>query len=202
MNNLQKGCLALLLLCSLFLNVRNNGFPLGYHPDEVKKVAFIENGSQDFYHPVLLLQSVRSLNAVFDFTVPQEIAELGRFVSALAGAAVVGATFLLAKRQMPPPWAFLASAMTATSPLIVMHAHYLKEDLLFTCFFLFTLLQLLRTLDAPKMRNFACLGLAAGLPSPRNMPAFSCSLFLFLSCWPSPHLSNERSSRAFCSAPS
>ena len=163
MTNFHKGCLAILLLASLFLYLHNNDFPLGYHPDEVKKVAFIQSGSQDFYHPILLLQSVRSLNAFLHFNDPQQIAEVGRLVSALAGVAITATSFFIAKRLMPPAWALLAATMTASCPLIAIHAHYLKEDLLFTSFALLSLLQLLRTLDTPKFSQFSLLGLLCGL---------------------------------------
>lgn len=158
----HKAILALLLVCTLCLNLLNNDFPLGYHPDEVKKTDFILEHNQDFYHPILLLQSTRLLNSVFHDNTPQQTVELGRLISALAGTAATAAIFLLAKRQMGAGWALLAAAMTAATPLVAVHAHYLKEDLLFTCFFLITLLQLLKTLDAPKTSQFLLLGIAAG----------------------------------------
>lgn len=183
MTNLHKICLAILLLASFLLFFHNNDFPLGYHPDEVKKVDFIQNGTQDFYHPILLLQSVRGANGILRITDPQKIAELGRLISALAGVVMVGATFFLAKRLMPPAWALLASAMTAACPLIAVHAHYLKEDLLFTCFAMLTLLQLLRTLDAPKASQFVLLGILLGLAaSSKYVGALLIPLCLIAPC--------------------
>ena len=41
---------------TLGFSVFNNDMPLGVHPDEPKKVDFVLRGSQDFKHPVLMLQ--------------------------------------------------------------------------------------------------------------------------------------------------
>ena len=155
--------LFLILLYSLVLNLWNNDFPLGYHPDEAKKVRFIEQSQQDFYHPILLLQVVRSLNFVIDIKNSQHLAELGRTVSGILGTALVAISFFIAKRRLTPQWALIFAFALATSPILVIHSHYLKEDIIFVCFLMLSLLLLLRCFDWPTKTRFFLFGIAAGL---------------------------------------
>src|SRR5262245_31740072 len=74
---------------SLALNLTNIGFPLGYHYDEPKKVGFVQTSTQDFQHPILMLQIVRALNSRLRLTEAQAVGELGRIASAFEGACAV-----------------------------------------------------------------------------------------------------------------
>jgi len=157
------GVLAVITSASLALNLWNNDFPLGYHPDEVKKVEFIATGTQDFHHPILLLQLARTANAVAGREGAQEIVELGRAVSAVAGACIVVLSFLLARQIMPPLASLLAAALAAVSPILVLHAHYLKEDMVFTACALAVLLALVRFVSTPTSASAVLLGISLGL---------------------------------------
>ena len=57
-----------ILIFSLFLNHWNADFPPEYQGDELKKILFIQEGRQDFQHPILMLQAVRSLNYFLGFS--------------------------------------------------------------------------------------------------------------------------------------
>lgn len=152
-----------ILVLSLGLNLWNNGFPLGYHRDEPKKVRFILQGEQDFHHPLLMLQEARVVNRVLGLEREQAVVILGRTLSALNATLAVLVLFLLARRRLPPPYALWTALAAAVSPILVVHAHYLKEDVLLTLFCLLTLLALFRYMERPTWRGAVLLGLCAGL---------------------------------------
>jgi 4-amino-4-deoxy-L-arabinose transferase-like glycosyltransferase len=155
--------LAVIAAASLALGLWNNDFPLGYHPDEVKKVGFITTGTQDFHLPILLLQLTRAANAIARLDGGQEIVELGRAVSAVAGACIVVLAFLLARQILPPLGSLVVAALTAVSPILVVHAHYLKEDVVFTACALAALLALCGFVATPIFRRAVLLGVSLGL---------------------------------------
>lgn len=136
---LEYSLLFTLLLLILFLNVWNNDFPLGYHVDEIKKVHFILTNTQDFYHPILMLQLNRLVNGFLHLNSPSEVVILGRTLSTIAGAVIVLFTYLIARRILPKLAALFAAFSVAVSPMLVVHAHYLKEDLLLGAAFMFAL---------------------------------------------------------------
>lgn len=152
-----------ILVLSLGLNLWNNGFPLGYHRDEPKKVRFILQGEQDFHHPLLMLQEARVVNRVLGLERGQAVVLMGRTLSALNATLAVLVLFLLARRRLPHPYALWSALAVAVSPILVVHAHYLKEDVLLTLFCVLTLLALFRYLERPVWRSALLLGLCAGL---------------------------------------
>lgn len=153
----------MVLLFGAALNLWGNGFPLGYHFDEEKKVRFLATGAQDFHHPLLMLQVARVANAVCGVEDARGAAVVGRSTTALAGVAVVLAVFLLARRQVGDRVALFFALATAVCPLLVVHAHYFKEDVLFTACALLALDAYLRFLDRPAFRSAVVLGLWTGL---------------------------------------
>ena len=155
--------LTVIAAASLALGLWHNDFPLGYHPDEVKKVGFIATNTQDFHLPILLLQVTRAANAFVRCGSGQEIVELGRAVSAVAGACVVVLSFLLARLILPPLGALLVAVLTCVSPILVVHAHYLKEDVIFTACALAVLLALVRFVARPGPTAAVVLGTTLGL---------------------------------------
>ncbi|MFC1745172.1 hypothetical protein ACFL35_14350 [Candidatus Riflebacteria bacterium] len=88
--------LAGILLFSLFLNLWNNDFPLGYHVDELKKTSYILTGRQDFKHPILMLNIIRFINLFLKVKDPQKLVEMGRTVSGIFGTPGVLVFFLVA----------------------------------------------------------------------------------------------------------
>mgnify|MGYP001791595064 CR=1 FL=1 len=124
--------LLLILAIAAGLNFYGIDFPLGYHPDETLKVYFIQNNSQNFFHPIFILQVVRTANLIFGFQSEQQIAVLGRATTALMGVAIVFLTYKIAEQQLPSRYALGAALLTAVAPGMVMHSHYLKEDIALT----------------------------------------------------------------------
>ena len=124
--------LLLILAIAAGLNFYGIDFPLGYHPDETIKVHFIQNNSQNFFHPIFILQVVRTANLIFGLQSEQQIAILGRATTALMGVAIVFLTYKIAKQQLPSRYALGAALLTAVAPGMVIHSHYLKEDIALT----------------------------------------------------------------------
>ena len=72
----KSECLTLFSICfaASLLYAFNLDFSLGFHGDEGKKVRFILQGTQDFNHPILMLQFARLLNLLFQETDPEKLA--------------------------------------------------------------------------------------------------------------------------------
>jgi 4-amino-4-deoxy-L-arabinose transferase-like glycosyltransferase len=155
--------LTLILLVSAVLNLWNNQFPLGYHGDEVKKTLFIQTGTQDFHHPILMLQLTRIANLAIGFQDPQKVAVLGRSCSALAGVGIVYLSYWLARQILPLAWALLAALAVAVSPTLVIHAHYFKEDVVFTVAALLSLAAFIRFVRRQDAGTALQFGVALGL---------------------------------------
>jgi len=115
---------------SLLLNLWNRNFPLGYHFDEPKKVRFILTGEQDFHHPVLMLELVRWANDWQASRSPQEVVELGRTVMGIVGACLPVVMIWVALPWLGRRGALMVGALVAVTPTLVLHSHYLKEDML------------------------------------------------------------------------
>lgn len=119
-----------IFIVSLLLNLSNRDFPLGYHFDEIKKVDFILTGDQDFHHPLLMLEMVRWVNAGQGLTDPQAVVELGRTLMAVVGACVPVVMIWFAVPALGRGGAWVLGALVAVTPTLVLHSHYLKEDML------------------------------------------------------------------------
>jgi len=161
-----------IVLLSIFLNVCNNDFPLGYNRDELLKVDFIQKNHQDFHHPMMLLACVRAANLFFDFSDPQSVIVLGRTVVGIVGGCMVLVLFLLARRFMNPFYASMTALSAAVSPIFVAHAHYVKEDLHLTFGCLLSLVMLFRLIEKPDWKNTLCLGLSSGLAFSSHYKSF------------------------------
>ena len=155
--------LAAILLLSASFNLWHINFPLGYHIDEPVKVDFIKQGTQNFNHPILMLQLVRTANLAFGFAADQHVVVLGRSILALCATATVFVSYLLARRVVRPMPALIVAAGVAVSPTLVIHAHYLKEDTLLTLWLMVSLFAFLKFIDLSTWRSAVCLGLAWGL---------------------------------------
>jgi hypothetical protein len=148
---------------SVGLNLWNLTFPLGYHFDEPKKVDFVLSGRQDFHHPILMLELGRVVNEVWAADDRSGVALRGRLVSALGGAAIPAAVWFLCLRLMPAGWSLLAGVTTAALPIVAIHAHYFKEDVLFTACALWALVAWRQLLEWDDWPAALVWGLAAGL---------------------------------------
>lgn len=158
----EAASLGAILLLAALLNFAHADFPFELHPDEGTKVGFVLTGTQDFKHPLLLLQIVRAMRAVAPTEDPQRIAAMGRTVSAVAGLAILLFAHALFRRSLEASWALLATLVLAVAPILVVHAHYFKEDVLLTAACLGALVALCRCVER---RPFATieLGVATGL---------------------------------------
>ena len=155
--------LLLVLAASASLNFINLDFPLGYHADEPLKVSFVAEGRQNFYHPILLLQLARLGCALVGAAEPMAIVQVGRTVSAVSGVALVLGVFVLARRQLSPLAATAAAAVVGLSPIVAIHAHYFKEDILFTLAVALALLAGVRAEERPTRGRMIGLGVGLGL---------------------------------------
>lgn len=138
-------------------------FPLGTHPDEPAKVAAVLAGPGTDFHPILMIQLARAANFFLGWTEPQSLVELGRAFAALAGGALIVATFLLARLVLPAWSSFAVAAATLATPLITVHARYFKEDIFVAPFVVLALVGLIATVREPTLKRIVALGTAIGL---------------------------------------
>ncbi len=159
----EAGMLLIIILTSLFLNIWNNDFTLGYHIDEPKKVSFIKENNQDFHHPILMLQSMKILNQICRAEDDLSIAMLGRILSAVFGVLIVLFSYLIFRNIIEKKYALMAALFLAVSPIIVIHAHYFKEDIIYTCFAILSLYGFIKLIQKPHWPNIILFGIATGL---------------------------------------
>jgi hypothetical protein len=152
-----------ILALALVLNVWNVDFPLAFHADEPTKVELIESGTQDFHHPLLMLQLVRAAMQVLQPATDQELVVVGRVVLGVSGAVSALLIFVLARQRLSRPWALGVAFAVAVSPTLVVHAHYLDERTLLTTFVLAAAVAFFRLLRVRTAAATLWLGLAIGL---------------------------------------
>ena len=155
--------LAPILAVSACLNLANLDFPFAFHADEPIKVDFIQHWTQNFNHPLLMLQLVRGANMALGLTERQEIAVLGRALIALCATTTVFLSYLLARRSMSARNAAVVAAAAAVAPTLVVHAHYLKEDTILTTCLMASILCFFFFVERPTLRSALALGVATGL---------------------------------------
>lgn len=155
--------LAGILGLSLVLNLSNAGFPLSFHADEPTKIDFIKTGTQDFHHPLLMLQLVRAARLFLQPATDQELVVVGRVLMGLSGVASVLLMFVLARQRFSRPWALGVALAVAVSPTLVVHAHYFDERTLLTTFLLATTVGFFRFVDRRTPAATMWLGLGMGL---------------------------------------
>lgn len=160
--------LLMILMVSFGLNLHGNDFQLEYHVDEPKKVTFITDGTQDFRHPILILQVVRLANSVVGLVDRQQVAVLSRITTAIFGTLLVLLTYKIARQTIPKSYALAVALLTAIAPGVVIHSHYLKEDMAFTFAIVLSLYWFFRfverVLSAENLtQHILLLGLTIGL---------------------------------------
>jgi hypothetical protein len=152
-----------IVVLSLSLNLAGHDFPLGYHFDEQGKVDQIVAGRNLFSHPAFMIEANRLVHFFTQDETPQQIVETGRALTALFGAAIVAASFLLFRPLGGSAAALLTCLAVAVSPILVVHAHYLKEDSYFTFAVTLALAAYLAFLHRMDARRTVLLGVATGL---------------------------------------
>jgi hypothetical protein len=158
-------CLLAIGLLSFYLNTFHNDFLLRYHPDERKKVKSVLNGKQDFKHPILMLQVNRLCNKINRSGVEKTLAILhvGRTVNALFGVVIALTTYFIAVRIMRKRYALFSALAVAVSPILVIHAHYFKEDMILVAMFMLALTAFLHLLQKPGWLAALCVGILTGM---------------------------------------
>lgn len=144
------------------LYTTNADFPLGFHSDEPKKVQFALSQEHDFHHPLLMVQAMRLAREVLAIDTPEAMVVAGRRLSAAYMLIGVGLSLVLFLRLLGPVWAWAAAAALAVTPLVSVHAHYIKEDAVFFPAVVAALLALIRYAERPE-RGAAMLGVAMGI---------------------------------------
>lgn len=154
--------IGLFLLATGFA-VFNNTFSLAFHADEWKKAMFVIENRQDFHHPILMLQFTRIADLFIGAVEWEDAVIIGRWVSAIMFGLIAVFTFQIAQKFMHRNWAMLVGAVVITSPILVVHAHYMKEDIIQTAFLYISIWQFIRLAQNPDKRNTILLGLFTGL---------------------------------------
>jgi hypothetical protein len=179
--------LAIILIASLALNLLGNEFPIVYHIDEIKKLDFISAWKQDFMHPLLLLQLVRIPNFLFEFDTSRSLAVLGRSIVGVVGTVLVLLVHCLLRRTYSSGVCLLVSASIAFCPTVVVHSHYIKEDILLTTCLIGSLIAIAKFVERPSPRFGVGMGIAWGLSFSTHyksvllVPLFL--VFLLHECW-------------------
>jgi hypothetical protein len=155
--------LLLIVVASFALNAINNDFPLHYHIDEKIKFHNIVKGDSNYKHPLFMLQASRFLNLFLKRSDPLEIAVLARTVSAVFGALITLFTFLFSKMLVGPRRALLVGCAVAVLPILVVHAHYVKEDIILCSFLMSSLFFFFRFSLNRSTSDAVFLGISTGL---------------------------------------
>lgn len=174
------------VLCaaSLALYLWHNGFPLGMHPDEEVKVGFIKDGGQNFLHPILLLHLGRLAAWLSGAATDFQVVLAGRGVSAVMGMLCVAGTWLLARRVLPDWAALSAAALAAATPMLAVHAHFLKEDIYVGGMLMLFLAAYAAYLQRPEDRGrLLAAGALLGLACSAKYPAVLAAVVMALTPW-------------------
>ncbi len=184
--------LVFLVSVSVALNTAAINFPLRYHIDEPKKVGFVLRGSPDFRQPILMLQLGKLANQFPKPQSEQDVIFRCRLLVACFGTGVVLLTLYLASKVMTPPFAWFSAFLAGVSPLLVVHSHYFKEDILLTFCSLVTIVCMLQYEKKPDLRMAVLCGASIGAATAAHYKG----LLLFLIFLAIPILSSrERSLR-------
>ena len=153
-----------LFVATLFLHTRHNDFAWYYHPDEPGKVEQVLGMRKwNFHHPMLLLGTTQAAAVLTGARGEQEVAEIGRTVSASLNALAIVALSLIAFRWK----GWIASIATGAS-LLLHHqlfelSHYFKEDPALLLGIAFTFLWAYLHERGPSLATALALGGSCGL---------------------------------------
>jgi hypothetical protein len=179
---LDYGPVLLIVLGALPFYLLNNDFPLGLHMDEPRKVDFLM-GDMYYMHPALMIWLSKVGSSLVGATTHQELVVAGRTVQAILAGASIFVLFAVGRRVLSRGGAHLACLAFAASPILVLHAHYLKEDVLFTLTMLLSLAAFLRYLENRTGLNAVLVGLATGLAMSSKYAGVILFVFYALYAW-------------------
>ncbi len=169
-----------LLVGALWLFTWNNAFPITLHADEGKKVSFILGNSPDFHHPLLLIQTGRLIQSVTEWDGPEGAASAGRWGSALAGVLLLAGFYFWIRRTQGWLVALISTAVLAMTPLVAVHAHYVKEDMMLTAAIMGVALALRRWRESNAVWILVALGVALGFAAASH---YKSVLVLVMMAW-------------------
>jgi 4-amino-4-deoxy-L-arabinose transferase-like glycosyltransferase len=172
----------MIFVVSLTMFSTNNNFMLGFHADEPVKVDEIISGSFNYYHPLLMVGITNLVVLILGINDPQIIAEVGRWLTALVAATGVTAMFALLSQRIKEETSLILTLVVSITPLLAIHAHYMKEDCWLFAFCAFALLTFVRLANAPNSAaNILQLGLFLGLAiSSKTAGAFLVPVFVIV----------------------
>lgn len=155
--------LLLILGLSAFLNTYNINFEQFFHGDEPNKFQMVLSGQHNFHHPILILQTASVINKVVGLKDSNSLIILCRMISAMSGVFIVWLVHLFSRQGLGKNHALLVALSVAVSPIMVIHAHYFKEDIIFTAFSYLSLICFLKFLRERTLNSTLIWGLATGL---------------------------------------
>lgn len=118
----------LVFLLAMTLFTAYNRFPFFYSADEKVKIDFVRGEVNALNHPLLLMGTSRVAAQVFRAKSRESMVWTGRIISALFAAGAVLALMGVAAMLGGPSAAWAVGLIGATSPLLLVRAHYMKED--------------------------------------------------------------------------
>lgn len=127
---------AICAVICFWVSMRNNDFPVNYHPDEGSKAAqLIAPGEPlNFNHPLLMLQAARATVGMFPSPGTTNggekyaVVRTGRYDSAMFAAAATFALCIVGFCSHGVAGAALVGCCVGLCPQLVIYAHYFKED--------------------------------------------------------------------------
>jgi hypothetical protein len=120
--------LGFLILFCLVVFTYNNDFKIGFHIDERIKIDEAASGVFYYAHPLFLPMAMRLIKLLLGISGEQSLAIMGRSLSACMATLGISSIFLLLRRHFEARLAFLSALVVAATPMIAIHAHYIKED--------------------------------------------------------------------------
>jgi hypothetical protein len=167
---------------------RHNDFPTNYHPDEPRKAEQILGHSRyNFNHPLLLLNTARLLSHLAG-TIDSEagICITGRWVAAVFASGAVLLLMVMAHVVSGRIVAVAGGLSAACCPMLLTHAHYLKEDTALMFGLALGLLSIVIFLRRPSVFMACIAGLASGVAvSAKYAGILLLPLSLTVVLWPS-----------------
>jgi hypothetical protein len=150
-------------VCATTIFFCNIDYPLGTHFDESTKVKAVLTGEWSHYHPLLMIDIARAINAMARLTEPQSVAMLGRALACLSSGLLLIATWQLGQKFLPDMVAVAAATGVAVLPLTAVHALIFKEDAFVAPWVVFGIAALIGLIDQPTVPRAAILGACIGL---------------------------------------
>ena len=176
--------LSLVLILSILLYTYNLDFPHWYHADETKKLRFLNSfrnsvlGKHDFHHPLLMIQLGRITNLIYEPFLGTMTSL--RLVSVFSGSLILIFSYLISERIRNNKFGWFYILNLCLMPILVIHAHYFKEDMIYTAFSLGSIWAFFKFIDNPNIKNNFILCICLGLTISSQYKGFLLPIIFFL----------------------